>query len=56
MNKECAVLLVAASLLLPPPPPATAQSKTQTPPVQFVQSASGVAYKDGVLTLKMPRP
>jgi hypothetical protein len=54
MMTQRAHLLVAASLCLPLPSPATAQSKA--PQVQFVQSASAVAYKDGVLTLKDAAP
>src|SRR5262245_2195753 len=54
MTKERAILLLAASLLLPLPSQTTAQSKA--PQVQFVQSATSVAYKDGTLTLKDAAP
>src|SRR5262245_22502641 len=54
MIKQRALPLLAASLLLCLSPPATAQSKA--PEVQFVQSASNVSFKDGVLTLKDASP
>jgi hypothetical protein len=54
MTKEHAILLLAASLLLPLSSQTTAQSKA--PQVQFVQSATSVAYKDGTLTLKDASP
>lgn len=55
MRKRCVFLLVAAWLYLPLPAPATAQSgapQSGAPQVQFVQTANGIAFKDGVLTLK----
>src|SRR5262245_5722968 len=54
MMKECASLLVAASLALALAVAAAGQSKD--PQVQFVQTASGVTFKDGVLTLKDAAP
>jgi hypothetical protein len=54
MTKECASLLAALSLALTLPALATAQSNP--PQVQFVQTAGGVAFKDGVLTLKDSSP
>jgi hypothetical protein len=54
MMKECAVLLGTVLLSLALSAAATGQPKT--PQVQFVQSATAVAYKDGVLTLKDASP
>jgi hypothetical protein len=54
MTKEGTSCLAALSLALTLPIVATAQSKA--PQVQFVQTASGVAFKDGVLTLKDSSP
>jgi hypothetical protein len=49
MTKRRALLLAAAWLHLPLLAPATAQSGV--PQVQFVQTAKGMEFKDGVLTL-----
>jgi hypothetical protein len=54
MTKEGTSFLAALSLALTLPALATAQSKA--PQVQFVQTASSVAFKDGVLTLKDSSP
>jgi hypothetical protein len=54
MMKECASFLVPASLALALSVAAAGQSKE--PQVQFVQTATGVTFKDGVLTLKDAAP
>ena len=54
MKKEWASLLAAVPLALALPSAATPQAKP--PQVQFVQTGTGVAYKDGVLTLKDASP
>jgi hypothetical protein len=54
MKTECASLLAAASVALALASPAATQPKATQ--VQFVQTASGVAFKDGVLTLKDVSP
>jgi len=54
MMKECASLLVAASLPLALSVAAVGQGKD--PQVQFFQTATSVAFKDGVLTLRDAAP
>src|SRR5262245_18585570 len=54
MMKECASLLVATSLPLALSVAAVGQGKD--PQVQFVQTATSVAFKDGVLTLRDAAP
>ena len=48
--RKTLALLMAASLCAAAPLAVVAQTKA--PEVLFVQSASGIAFKDGVLTLK----
>ena len=52
MMKRCTFALAAAFFSLSSLAPATAQSTT--PQVQFVQTAKGVTFKDGVLTMQEP--
>jgi hypothetical protein len=54
MKKEWASLLAAAAFGLAVPSPAAPQSKPTQ--VQFVQTATSVAFKDGTLTLKDAAP
>jgi hypothetical protein len=52
--RKTLALLMAASLGAAVPIPVAAQTKA--PEVLFVQSANGIAFKDGVLTLKDSAP
>jgi hypothetical protein len=54
MKKDWASLLAAVPFALALPSSATPLSKS--PQVQFVQTASSIAFKDGVLTLKELHP